>query len=306
MNKIHSKPTVSIIVITYNSADSVLDTLNSIKHQTYEHIQLIISDDGSKDNTIDVCEEWTKENNNRFTNIQIITVETNSGVPANCNRGLVKSNGKFIKIIAGDDILHKRCIDINMEYMEKFPYFDVLVSNMLRFENVISNINKGIVIRPKYHDIWNNCTVEEQYKLVNIAFIGNSPTFFCRAEVYDIIKYDEEIKFMEDYPFVLNILKKGLRMIYVDELTVYYRYGNSASNSSKLLFNKFYIEEEDFREKYIYKNVSTNVMLYYKYDFYRKKLIQILGLNKRNFIGKSINKLTTIFNPFSASLNKKI
>ena len=56
------KPLVSIIVITYNSAKYVLETLESAKNQTYQNIELIISDDCSIDNTVDICTRWLNEN----------------------------------------------------------------------------------------------------------------------------------------------------------------------------------------------------------------------------------------------------
>jgi len=90
-----NNPLVSIIVITYNSAKFVLETLESAKAQTYQNIELIISDDGSTDNTVQICREWLKNNKESFVNTELITVEKNTGIPANCNRGvmLLKENG---------------------------------------------------------------------------------------------------------------------------------------------------------------------------------------------------------------------
>ena len=60
------EPLVSIIVITYNSSKYVLETLESAKAQTYENIELIISDDGSTDDTIKICKNWLEKNQDRF------------------------------------------------------------------------------------------------------------------------------------------------------------------------------------------------------------------------------------------------
>ncbi len=54
-------PLVSIIVITYNSSKYVLETLESAKAQTYQNIELIVSDDGSTDNTIEICKIWIEK-----------------------------------------------------------------------------------------------------------------------------------------------------------------------------------------------------------------------------------------------------
>ena len=51
-------PVVSVVIITYNSSNTIIETLESIKSQTYNNIELVISDDNSSDNTLSVCYEW--------------------------------------------------------------------------------------------------------------------------------------------------------------------------------------------------------------------------------------------------------
>ena len=83
-----NNPFVSIIVVTYNSSKYILDALASIKDQNYQNFELIISDDCSTDNTIQICTNWVKANQ-AFVNFKttIIKSKTNTGVTANCNRG---------------------------------------------------------------------------------------------------------------------------------------------------------------------------------------------------------------------------
>src|SRR5215213_614705 len=107
-------PLISIIVITYNSESYVIETLESAKNQTYENIELIITDDGSTDETISLCQQWLTKNRHRFVRSEMITVEKNTGIPANCNRGVRAANGEWVKIIAGDDILDEKCIQLNV------------------------------------------------------------------------------------------------------------------------------------------------------------------------------------------------
>jgi len=56
-------PLVSIIVLTHNSTKYVIETLNSAKSQTYEDIELIVTDDFSTDNTVEICRQWMHEYN---------------------------------------------------------------------------------------------------------------------------------------------------------------------------------------------------------------------------------------------------
>ena len=81
--EMNNQPLVSVPVITYNSSKFVLETLESIKAQTYQNIELIISDDCSTDNTVELCQKWVEENKERFVRTQIITSDLNTGVSAN-------------------------------------------------------------------------------------------------------------------------------------------------------------------------------------------------------------------------------
>lgn len=69
----------SIVVITYNFEKIILECLESIKNQSYKNFEIIISDDGSKDKTIEICEKWKKENDKYF-NIRILASKENQGV----------------------------------------------------------------------------------------------------------------------------------------------------------------------------------------------------------------------------------
>ena len=60
------QPLVSIIVLTYNSSLTILETLESLKKQSYPNIELIISDDASKDETVKICQTWVQANSYKF------------------------------------------------------------------------------------------------------------------------------------------------------------------------------------------------------------------------------------------------
>jgi len=76
-------PLVSIIVITYNSSEYVIETLESAKAQTYQNIELIVSDDCSTDETLEICRDWMKKNQDRFVRSELITTEKNTGISGN-------------------------------------------------------------------------------------------------------------------------------------------------------------------------------------------------------------------------------
>jgi alpha-1,3-rhamnosyltransferase len=124
---------VSIVIITYNSAKYVLETLESVKAQTYEKIELVISDDCSTDDTVEVCQRWIEENKDRFIATKIVTVAKNTGVAPNCNRGVRASKGEWLKLCAGDDLLLPECIQDNLQFSIRYKHIKIFISNMIVF-----------------------------------------------------------------------------------------------------------------------------------------------------------------------------
>ena len=123
-------PLVSIIVITYNSS-YVLETLESIKNQSYKNIELIISDDCSTDSSVSLCQRWLEKNESHFIHALLVTNPCNQGIPANCNRGIRAAQGEWIKLIAGDDLLMPNCIS---DYINTIsPEIDILVGRIQCF-----------------------------------------------------------------------------------------------------------------------------------------------------------------------------
>lgn len=73
---------VTVTVISYNSEKTILETLNSIGAQTYnkKNIEVVISDDGSKDETISIAKEWKLKNHNDFSDVVIVSHSENKGL----------------------------------------------------------------------------------------------------------------------------------------------------------------------------------------------------------------------------------
>ncbi len=104
-----NQPLVSIIVISYNHSRFIKENLDSIKAQTYSNIELIVGDDASQDNSVEVFEEWLKDNHYTaaFKNYH----QVNTGLATMLNECIEKANGKYLKLIAADDFLHPESIE---------------------------------------------------------------------------------------------------------------------------------------------------------------------------------------------------
>src|SRR5512133_427948 len=158
------KPLISIIVITYNSSKFVLDTLESAKAQTYENLELIISDDHSTDGTVDICNKWLEDNKNRFASTALLSVDTNTGIPANLNRAISISRGLWIKYIAGDDLLAENCIADLLFYINTLHEdIQILSSDIIMFSGDL--ISNGKIKKNPYVQYFNKeCSAQDQYK----------------------------------------------------------------------------------------------------------------------------------------------
>lgn len=153
------KPLVSIILACYNHSKFVVQNLNSIKSQTYDNIQLIISDDASTDNTTEIIENWLEDNGiAAIKNFQQI----NKGLPTILNECMLFVKGKYLKIIAADDYLNsdsiERCVNKLEELGNEYAiyYGDI---------NIVNENNEPVIDRdsikfpPNYVPLHGNCFV---------------------------------------------------------------------------------------------------------------------------------------------------
>lgn len=286
------EPLVSIIVITYNSSKYVLETLESAKTQTYKNIELIISDDGSTDETLRICQEWLDKNQDNFVNTQLITVDKNSGIPANCNRGVKASQGEWIKLIAGDDILLEDCISINVSH--------AIISNVaLYFSNVEVFNNDSILTEStsNYNKVakwFGSKKKRAKIKCYNrYPVMLNVPTFFIKRNVIiELGYYDERFKLLEDQPFLLKMLNSNYDIEHINKTTVRYRFHESSTmNSSSKLFR-----DNLFRSYRLFSrpNLNNYNLRDLMFKFYRDLSFYIIRENKINFATKYFLRLKNI------------
>lgn len=229
-----NQPLVSVPVITYNSSKYVIETLESIKFQTYQNLELIVSDDCSTDNTVELCRNWIEKNKGRFVRTELLTVEKNTGVSENCNRSEAACRGEWVKGIAGDDLLVPECVEICVDYVREHPDVEFLFSKIEAFgpnASVVWQYNHGDVFDYSFFSL----STEKQWE----AFVLKdchipAPTLFSKngaMEKYGV-KNDERIPYTEDEPKWINLLKAGAHFDFMDKVTVHYRVGHPEALSS--------------------------------------------------------------------------
>ena len=105
---------VSVIVPVYNVESYVGRCIESIQEQTYENLEIILINDGSKDNSLEVCQKYADQD----SRIRIIT-QKNAGVSAARNTGLDAASGRYIAFVDSDDYIHREYVKYLLSLCDK-------------------------------------------------------------------------------------------------------------------------------------------------------------------------------------------
>ena len=297
------KPLVSIIIVTYNSSKFIVDALESAKKQTYQNIELIISDDFSKDNTLAICENWIANNAERFVNVDLITTDKNSGISANCNRGAKKAQGEWFKIIGGDDLLAENAIELVVDFASKKNNIKLITGRYQTFTCINNQFNIDTMQRPgdKKIQFFNEPPEKQLQWLLTATDLGISPGTFARTEVlYKYGFFNEDFPFLEDLPFFVNLSKNGVQFHLLNKTVTYYRKEHgSVLKSSTQYFNLKYKESLfNFKKSIAYKIVPKTNVLYYQnelVEYLHYQIMTIIFRNKKNRLTFIVGKIIQLF-----------
>ena len=281
MNNRH--PLVSIIVVTYNAEKTVVETLDSAISQNYDNLEIIISDDSSKDHTVSVIRTWLEEARKQFNgNITLLTSETNQGVCRNFNKAIKQSSGLYIKIIAGDDILFPNCCEDYVRFVTGNPLAQFVTSYVKVYNEEFKEDNCVYSSSNRRKMAIFDKPAEVQLKYMAYKIFVSAPTMFFSRELYDRVGgFDERYKY-EDHPFYISILEAGEKIYLLPKETVGYRIHQSIFNSSSKLFNyQFTRYAKQFREERCYKYYGLRQKIAVKANFGLMTLIERLHLNKK-------------------------
>lgn len=238
---------ISVIVPIYNSSKYLNECLNSILNQTYKNLEIILINDGSTDNSLEICREFKKRDKR-----VIIIDKANTGVSDSRNFGIENSNGKYIIFVDSDDVLN-----INLIYrlysgaIEK--NVDVVRCNYQGYYNK----NKG-----KIYDLADRVFEGNQIKPIIKYFITNyknipSYIWLLLIKKEKIVEFDTTLYFMEDTEFFIRLLLNIDSIYFINECLYYYRYNSQSAskNSINVISNIFGIlESENKIKKFLDEN----------------------------------------------------
>lgn len=299
---------ISIIVPVYNAEKYIKRCLNSLINQTYENLEIIIIDDGSKDKSLKIVKEYSKKDKR----IKIIEKE-NTGVSDTRNIGINNATGEYIMFVDSDDWLTK---DSCEKYSKFFEYnLDIIISkSFIIYPNKKEKSHSYI----KKSKILSELEIE---KLVSSIFIENNNYFsFIEAPWAKIfkteflkdnnIRFKKNLKIGEDTLLNFTAYNISNKIGFINNYTYnYYINELSVSNIfSKEIFDeyeKLYIEYKklDFFNKYQHEFdqfIVKQLFKFLKKYYFNKNNKETYKANKKHFMQllkkeeykKAINEVT--------------
>jgi len=216
---------VSVCMPCYNAGKYVAEALDSVLAQTYPNIEIIVVNDGSKDNSAEVLERY------RSSGVKVIHQE-NRGQCAAANRAFAESRGEYIKFFDADDILSPGFIEAQMRRLSGLV--DAVAS--ARWGRFYNDDLKTFRLNENSQHVWRD--MEPTEWLVR-SWLYARPMMQCalfllpRRLLEAAGLWDEKLSLINDFEFFARVLCGASEVLFCPEATLYYRSGMQTSLSAQ-------------------------------------------------------------------------
>ncbi|MDD8048052.1 MAG: glycosyltransferase family 2 protein [Thomasclavelia sp.] len=198
-------PLISIIIPVYNDEKYLKNTIVSITNQTYANIEIIVIDDGSIDNSLQLLRELA----NKDQRIKIIHQE-NKGVSAARNIGIKESQGKYIMFVDGDDILDKKIVSLLFQTLIE-SNADIAMCDILH----IFNTDEFQFEYTGHREIYTGFEFTENMWYQN-KFIPSVCAKIYKKNLFNNCLFDESTIY-EDVDILYRVFKQINKAVYLDD-----------------------------------------------------------------------------------------
>ncbi len=250
----------SVIVPIYNREKSIKKCIDSILRQSEKDFELILVDDGSTDNSLNICKDFEKTDN------RIIVIhKENGGVSSARNAGIDVARGKYVVFVDSDDYVDNNYLDVFDKSNADFKISGVIRVNEKRKLSIKNKIAKnsneeiieflqGIYSSQPVGKCFNNSLIKKYNIKFNESFDYGEDSLFCA----EYIKHSETIEYINEYTYLIcdidpnslgKIKDKDFYVIFTSVQNCIYNYYKDNFSVQKYLINKYlWYAEKTFKE----------------------------------------------------------
>lgn len=214
---------ISIITVTYNSASTLKDTIESVLRQDYPQVEHILIDGNSSDDTVKIIES--------YPHITNWISEKDKGLYDAINKGIQRATGDIIGILNSDDFFPNEKVLSVISDQFKDPEVDAIIGDIA----FVKPDNLGRIIR-------HYSSANFHPKKFAAGYMPAHPSFYVRKKYYDNYGgYKLDYKIAADYELLIRFIHtKGICFRYIPEILVYMRTGGVSNQSpmSRYVLNK--------------------------------------------------------------------
>ena len=243
------KPLISVIIPIYNTGDSAVKLLDKLTKQSYENLEIICVDDGSKDGSFDLVAEYIRQSKLKNKNLNMtILRQKNQGAAGARNLGLKKASGEYVTFVDSDDEVKKTHIEDLLKSLEKDPRNALSVCGYV-YRRLRMQTEKDFFT----NEIWTGLE-EVNFRAYILSLLASDGRMYAainkmfRLSVIKKTKVEFPVgwDFAEDTMFVLRYLKAAEeagfnRIGMVLKANYIYNYGTETSTvaNSSMKFNNW-------------------------------------------------------------------
>lgn len=195
---------VSIITVSYNSAATIRDTIESVLNQTVPPKEYFIIDGLSTDRTVSIAQEYEMPFREKEISYSVVS-EKDSGIYDAMNKGIRMATGDIIGIINSDDWFEKNAIEV-VHKAHDDTSFDLFYANI----NIIKNEKKSFVKRSKFGSF-------------PVSRNWNHPSSFITKKTYDELGNFDCDGLYDDFDLMLRIRKSGKKIVVYNDIIANFR-----------------------------------------------------------------------------------
>ena len=312
-------PLVSVCIPAYNHEKYIEQAIQSVIDQTYENIELIVVDDGSKDGTWQKMCDLKEKCEKRFKNVVFMHQE-NQGLCTTLNRTIALANGKYLYFFASDDASKPDAITLQTAFLEQNPDYVLCVGD----DEIIDTDGKRVA----WNDKRENVPLEDGYQTFSAFLMSKKGTpqftssdfgtyetfaqgnyivngYLVRKDTIDEIGGYTTQAPLDEWYLMLQLSKRG-KLKFIDKILFSYRWHNDNCTKRKKMMKDMWRKTLLYEEKLLKEKYPNLLPILYEKNTKTKYLINLkplLALSKVKDIHYKQIKLTLF--GLSITLHKK-